>query len=796
MAGRRADVESTPGCPPPGRDDRRRIEIGSLSAATAAATATPRLPADASRLSRRAAAVVLGALSWFCLLVAGAGAEAQMTGFLAAPTDQLAVPGDLAGGEITPEGDLYTGWAEYELSFGTKLRPWYQPTRTLPVPSVPLFLSGLHDGQVTYTQQLFAVSVDGAPVAYMTLTAHNGAQGARTARAQLAVAYTRGGLVMGLHGVMTARFRYERPVAPSAAGLFTQPGVAFSAAWRYSRLGRDIVRDGLLLARGPQAPSRAVLLASAAATAPGVRETFDQRLAAGQSVSWTWQVPLQAAADGAGVDRRLDAMPLQTARAALFSLWREQEAGMTQISVPEARVNAVYQANAMEMLASRYRTPSGWVQTSNKLQYQAYWIRDSAIETNALDQINLHEAAAQNLAFLAHWQQPDGLYISRSGQQDGVGQALWELSEHAQLTQSPAFAARELASVGAAVNWIDSSMQLDALGILPPSDAGDDEFAAGYLTGDNLWAAVGLREAVRLATLAGRPDLADAWQAVDTHFEADLDEALAIAYASSGRISPLLDSAAGFDWGNYGAAYPLPIVAPDSPLVAATIAWANAHSQEGLVTYDDGSTLHDYLGFKIYEAELDAGSVAAALSGFYAELVHTTSTGGGWEEGIAPWGSRENALILAPHGTFAGEYVTMLRNLLVRDDGPSIDLLGGVSPAWMAAGDRISVTNAPTHHGNISFTAIATRSGATLRWSSDLPPGTPLDWKLPYWVPDARTPAGVSVTDDLPLRTPSGTAQLQWSAPAPDQSYAQTVSALNAGYRAHGQPAPIVPALD
>ena len=34
-----------------------------------------------------------------------------LTGFLSAPTDQLAVPGMLAGAEITPEGDLYSGTA-------------------------------------------------------------------------------------------------------------------------------------------------------------------------------------------------------------------------------------------------------------------------------------------------------------------------------------------------------------------------------------------------------------------------------------------------------------------------------------------------------------------------------------------------------------------------------------------------------------------------------------------------------------------------------------------------------------
>ena len=79
-------------------------------------------------------------------------AASPTTGFLSAPTEQLAVPGMAAGAEVTPEGDLYTGWAEYELRFGRRLTAWDQPTRTLPDPGVPLLSSALADGPVRYTR--------------------------------------------------------------------------------------------------------------------------------------------------------------------------------------------------------------------------------------------------------------------------------------------------------------------------------------------------------------------------------------------------------------------------------------------------------------------------------------------------------------------------------------------------------------------------------------------------------------------------------------------------------------------
>ncbi|MGH2855711.1 MAG: hypothetical protein ACRDLF_16165, partial [Solirubrobacteraceae bacterium] len=409
------------------------------------------------------------------------------TGFLAAPTDQIAVPGILAGGEVTPEGDLYTGWAEYELRFGRRLVAWDQPTRTLPSPGLPLLSSTLSDGPVLYTQTVFAVAVAGRPVAYETVTATNASNRARTAQVAMEVAYTRGPQIRGLRGAMTGAYRYERPVTGQPDGLYDQPGQTFSSAFRYTTAGRDLDRSGLLLARGPAAPSRPLRTPSVSTlTSPHDGRLFRARLRAHRRVSFTWQIPLDPPPTGAG---SLDDVPLDKARAELKRTWEAEEAGMMKISVPEAKATDTYRAALTEILSSRYRTPSGWVQGTNKLQYQAFWIRDGALQTQALDLAGLHAQAAQNLAFLDTWQQPDGLFISRAAQYDGLGQALWAFDRHAQLTQSPAYANAQLARMGAAIAWLSLVTVTDPLGLLPPGNPGDDELAYGHITGDNLWAA-------------------------------------------------------------------------------------------------------------------------------------------------------------------------------------------------------------------------------------------------------------------------------------------------------------------
>jgi hypothetical protein len=314
------------------------------------------------------------------------------------------------------------------------------------------------------------------------------------------------------------------------------------------------------------------------------------------------------------------------------------------------------------------------------------------------------------------------------------------------------------------------------------------------MTGDNVWAAAGLRSAIADAALARRPDLVAAWQAVDTRFEASLDAAVNSAVATRGHIPPVLDSTTGQDWGNYNIAYPVAVLPLTSPAVTSTVAYAQAHLVQGLPTYDNGKSLHDYLGFPIFQNELASGDTSDAVAGFYAELVHTTSTDQGWEESIAPWGPRSSTVNLSPHGTFSADYIALLRNMLVADTPTGANLLSGASPAWLAPGQHITITNAPTDHGTISFKERSTATGESLTWTSDSAPGTSLVWTIPAWAHGISVHGGTLSGHIVSLAGNSGTATASFTGQRPKQSYASTAAALNASYRAHGQPAPLVPA--
>jgi hypothetical protein len=137
--------------------------------------------------------------------------------------------------------------------------------------------------------------------------------------------------------------------------------------------------------------------------------------------------------------------------------------------------------------------------------------------------------------------------------------------------------------------------------------------------------------------------------------------------------------------------------------VTATLKATQAKYAEGIMTYADGEFLHHYLTIKNTMTEAIRGDQEQAVRELYALLLHTSSTHAGFEFAILPWGDRNFEDNLAPHGWFAAEYRTLLRTMLVREDGDRLHLLSVVSPAWIGKGKTVAVSQAPTNFGSMAF---------------------------------------------------------------------------------------------
>lgn len=713
--------------------------------------------------------------------------------FLRYPTDQLGVPGDVETAELTPDNALFTGRLELALRVGTDMRPWGNGARGLDDEGLPVYSAERPVGPLDATATAFAVTSSAVPVVHLRVVVHN----PTAVRRPFGIGLDQGFLGEGLAeevkgGLARAPYRFPRGVETSetgGVGLLEQPGDAFDPGWRTSWAGDVLTRSGspLLAARLARAAPGARSARVLRTTAPGPRpDAVTGRLRVrgvlrpGERRAVDVVVPLRAVP--AGHPALTDGFDPALRR--LRAVWRPALDRAMRLDTPEPAVDRAWDAGLLALLVPRHRLPDGrWIQTPNKFQYQASWIRDTAMIAHTLDLLGLSREAGEDLEFLTRWQDGTGLLQSRIDQYDGIGQALWAFGDHVARSGDLAMAGRLVPAADRAMAWVQGRLQADPRWILPASDPrGDNEVVPGHATGDLLWLAGGTRRVVALADAVGDPDRAREWSALADEVAAVARERVGEA-ARGGVVPPVLDADGGRRWGELWLAWPTGVLSPTAPLVAATMAAAARDEREGLALW--GGRLHLYIGLRRLHTELLAGRRESVVDGLYATLAHLTSTGGTWEQGTAPGGSREVYRALGPHGWASADLLSLLHDMVVREDGDGIRLLDALPPAWLRPGARTRVRGAQTARGAVDVELRATATGATLRWDADVAPGTRLTFRAPRGTTAVRLPGAAPGRREIVLPARRGTLRLRWRIGAlvrsgPDAETART--ALQAAY--------------
>jgi hypothetical protein len=711
--------------------------------------------------------------------------------YLLTPTDQLGFPGQRPGTLVTPEGDLFTGWAE--LSFNVGGSATFDPrSHTLQEGRYPVVHLFRTVRGVLYELDAFQGSVSGKPVVFARVSVKNLLPRFNRARVAAGMRYDGGEFgPRGLGRCCIRIYRFPRPRTAERDGLYDQPGAGFNAAWAYSLSGSPdggttLLRDGQALMLYPGGDGSTQVSQSLQPDPPPVntrtqfgRTIYDVALQARERRNLEFRMPVEPVAPADSAYAAVAAARFDQYRGIVLGYWRSLLGRAIRVSLPEQKVVDTFYASIVNDALSRYRLASGaWVQAVNKLRYHAFWLRDGAVITNMYDLVGLHDLARENLDYFPAWQRDDGLFISRSEEYDGFGQALWAMGEHVRRTGDADFARRMLPSVARAMDWFAGQRASEPTGLMPPNvNLQDNELIRGHLAGDNFWAAAGVAGAVDLARAAGDGAAATRFQAAYDAFVARLKGHVFNAQrANDGAIPPSLDFKGGQDWGNLWAAYPHRVLEPDSAVVARTLQRVRRRFREGIATYADTRLLHHYLGFRVFQTELLRGEQRKVVEGLYDSLAHTTGSGAGFEAGTAPFGDRVVDDVTVPHGWFAAEYVALVRNMLVREEGSDVWLMSALSPAWLRPGKRIAVANAPTTRGDVAFTLAATRDGAVLTWRADVRPGTRLRWPVPYMARDVRAQGLRSGVITLSGR--SGRLAVRWRLAGQDPTFQGTFDRL------------------
>uniref|UniRef100_E6QL04 Uncharacterized protein n=1 Tax=mine drainage metagenome TaxID=410659 RepID=E6QL04_9ZZZZ len=215
------------------------------------------------------------------------------------------------------------------------------------------------------------------------------------------------------------------------------------------------------------------------------------------------------------------------------------------------------------------------------------------------------------------------------------------------------------------------------------------------------------------------------------------------------------------------------------------------------MTYWNGYFLHHYLTIKNTLTEVVRGDQQQATNELYGLLLHTSSTQAGFEFAMRPWGERNFQDNLSPHGWFAAEYRTLLRQMLVREDGDELHLLSVVSPAWIGAGKTIVIAQAPTQFGTVAYTLTQPdATHATLMLKTDfpntaqIPAPRKLILHIPWFMRVTSAQAdgkSIPVTDGaLRLSPNTREVRIEWSAipnaPGTTMSYDHAVEQYKAEY--------------
>ncbi len=616
------------------------------------------------------------------------------------------MPGHLAGFEITPEGFVYGGYGELVMRAGPNLVGLRAPVRSLHGGRYPLMRYGQTIAGVRYEVQVLASIVAGQPAALLRVVMRN--ETARPAQARWAVGMRSSGGALKPSGVR--RFRFPRPAVPQLPGLYTQPGWTFDPSAVYGFGDRTIVRDGLVMATFPgPGPGTELDFQLREGTGPVLPSTVfglaEYRVSLGPRGTrrLDFAVPSKPIPERTPAALELLAAPFAAHRDAMLAAWKATFARAMQISLPERRVQDAYYASLMHMLLPRYQLPDGdWVQPVNKLRYHAFWLRDASVMTQALDLAGLHREAGENAGFFDRWQHDDGQFISREGQLDGHGQAMWAIGEHALRSGDREFARDAMASLGRAVGWLARARKADELGLVPPSDPRDNELVAGHLAGDDFWAVAGLEAAVGVARMLGDSARARDWMPELVELRATVRERVAdaAAPATAARSRPRWTAPAAGTGGTSGRPGPARCSTRPRRSSRARSHVLGATSARGSRPTASFTTCTTTSAFASGRPSSLRGEQARVVQGLYDSLAHTTNTNGGFETGVRPYARRSVDDNLAPHGWFAAELVALLRNMLVRESGAGLELLSAVPSRWLVPGRPTVVRGAPTKLGH------------------------------------------------------------------------------------------------
>ena len=357
--------------------------------------------------------------------------------------------------------------------------------------------------------------------------------------------------------------------------------------------------------------------------------------------------------------------------------------------------------------------------------YKRFWFRDAAFIIHGLLCAGLTERAARALQQFPARQTLLGYFRSQEGEWDANGEVLWILQRYAELT------GRDLSAdwhspLKKGARWIINkrlSTKLDAphAGLLPAGFSAEHLGPNDYYYWDDFWGVAGLQAAARLFQKV-EPKLQQEFTEAANDFSAAIDNSLQQCASRLKRPGMPASPYRRLDAGAIGSlaiGYPVQLCRPDDPRLLDTVEFLLKRCFVQDAFYQDmiHSGLNAYLTLHVaqillrandprYLVLMDAVAGLASPTGQWPEAIHPATGGGCMGDGHHVWA--------------AAEWLLMIRNCFVREEGDHLVLAAGVPERWLSGQNIIRFGPAPTSFGTISLQISQQQAKqVVLEWQAD-----------------------------------------------------------------------------
>ncbi|MBN8457507.1 MAG: discoidin domain-containing protein [Verrucomicrobia bacterium] len=666
---------------------------------------------------------------------------------------------DPIGIQVTPEGNIYTGRAEFCLFWGDQGKPLASRQRRFLDGYIPVVSDTWSDGAIRYDYEVFGATLPGDPnntntAIFVKLTLRN--TGTQPATAQTAAAFRQSGVV-----------RRERDGG-------------FDPNWRYAvrdhQLWRGANPDKLELVGIYPPPARWEAVNGTPYEKPFAGGEFgvvprtevgiaryDKTLAPGETMSLVFKFPRVPTADAKYL-ADLAAADYAACRRQVVDYWRNAVTRFSVIHTPgEPLIEESHRATAVHVMLATRTYGSGKTQTDG-LPYPDLFLTTGYDYAALYESFGLPDFLRANFPQFTARQQADGLFVDTAlshGQKIfcGHGQPLHAIANHIVLSRDAALGKQYFPAIRKGVECIINDSRTQPHGLMRASIPYDNEMIKGQYTCHNYWSLIALRSAIRMARFLGEDAAAAAWLQFHDDYEALVlkavrDSAAPDGYVPTGLYGFITGEAArgGFaefrtdqDWENEMLLWPTELVQPGDPLVAGTLKrLRETKYREGIMTYRNGQHLHQYMTSRAANQFLLNGQPKEALIDTYHALLHSGAASESFENMIRPWTDRDVEFCPPPHAWGCSTYNGLVRNLFVMELGGRGGLLPGerdllllnaVSPAWLKPGEALGIEDAPTSFGLVTAMMTPRAGGAdvSLKTKFHIQPRS-LSVRIPYFV--------------------------------------------------------------